>query len=554
MAEKKAFHRSKFFYILSCLSLILLITGFLFWRNYKYKLVNKKLDKLITVKSRGLYQLNYKNLIINETLGNLSAENVEMIPDSLVYQMLIDQKTAPENLFYLRIPKLTITGVKTPRALLNKEISAHIIKIENAEIEIRLNNENKEKKPGFNTKMRSDLYRLLLGKLTSIKADSLILENANLTLVDIKSKAVRCKAEGLSLRFSGVAIDSLIQNDSSEVFFSRNLAVHLNQLELPVKNKLYSFRVDGLDFNTQTNHLHTDQIKWKPLLSETDFAKANNYAIDRLDIRIGNLDIWKIRLQALITMQLTADSIQLSDASFRIFRDNSFKHDSVDRTHNYPQEAIMRLPFSIYVSKIIVKEGYIEYKEKNDISDSSGKVTFFNVQAVFKNVTNMLSYIKLNNQMSLLFNASFLNETVFNANIKMRLNDWNGNFQLDARMGEIKTVSLNPLLKPIALAEFDKGKISGLRFHLDATNIYGKGRLDITYNDLGLKLLKKNENKNKYKTKLLPTLAAGLELKDSNPQNGKTRTGNVVYNRDIHRSIFNMMWKTLFACIKQVAL
>ncbi len=138
MAEKRVFHKSKAFYIISIACLLLITAGFLFWRNYKYKLVNEKLDNLVTVKSNGLYQLNYKNLIIDEVLGNISAENVEMIPDSLVYQTLIEQKTAPENLFYIRIPKLTITGVKTPRALLNKEISAHIIKIENAEIEIRL--------------------------------------------------------------------------------------------------------------------------------------------------------------------------------------------------------------------------------------------------------------------------------------------------------------------------------------------------------------------------------------------------------------------------------
>ena len=554
MAEKKAFHRSKVFYIVSCLSLIFLTAGFLFWRNYKYKLVNKKLDKLITVKSKGLYQFNYKNLVIDEALGNISAENVEMIPDSLVYQTLIDQKTAPENLFYLRIPKLIITGVKTPKALLNKEISAHTIKIENAEIEIRLSNGNNKRQSGFNMNMRSDLYRLLLGKLKSIKADSIILENATLTLIDLKSKAIRCRADGFSLRFSGVAIDSLTQNDSSRVLFSKDLVIHCNQLELPFKDRVYKLLINGLDFNTQTNHLHTDQIKWKPLLSETDFARANKYAKDRLDIRIGSLDIWQINLPALSSHQVIANTVQISDASFRIFRDKSFKHDSVDRTHDYPQEAIMRLPIPIYVHKILVKGSYVEYKEKNDKSDSSGKVAFFNVQAEFNNVTNMLPYIKLNNQMSLHFSASFLNDAAFNVNIRMRLNDRNGIFKLDASLGEIKAVSLNPLLKPIALAELDKGEISGLRFHLDATNIYGRGRLDIIYNNVTLKLLKKDDDKNKYKTKFLPTLAAGLVLKDSNPLNGKTRMGNAQYTRDVQRSIFNMMWKSLFTCIKQVAM
>ncbi len=166
MAEKKAFHKSKRFYIISAILLILFFAGFLFWRNYKYKLVDKKLDNLISVKSKGLYQLNYKNLVINEELGNLSAEDVEMIPDSEVYQNMTDHKTAPKNLFFIRIPKLTVTGVITPKVLLSKEISAHIIRIENANIEIRLSSEKKETQPGLN---RGRAIRFISGDTWKIK-------------------------------------------------------------------------------------------------------------------------------------------------------------------------------------------------------------------------------------------------------------------------------------------------------------------------------------------------------------------------------------------------
>src|SRR5450631_4412344 len=125
MAEKRAFHKSRTFLFASGIVLIILTAGFFIWRNYKYKLVNKKLDTLVTAKSKGLYEVNYHNLVIDEVQGNMSAENIELIPDSQVYQNLVRQKEAPENLFFIRIPKLLISGVKTPKALLNKEISAH---------------------------------------------------------------------------------------------------------------------------------------------------------------------------------------------------------------------------------------------------------------------------------------------------------------------------------------------------------------------------------------------------------------------------------------------
>src|SRR5260221_5300483 len=111
---------------------------------------------------------------------------------------------------------------------------------------------------------------------------------------------------------------------------------------------------------------------------------------------------------------------------------------------------------------------------------------------------------------------------------------------------------INELLKPMALAELDKGKINRLQYHLDATNTQGRGKLLLYYENLSIRLLKKDDQKNKYKTKTLPTLAAGLVVKDSNPQHGKTRLADVNYTRDIHRSIFNLMWKSLFTAIKQV--
>jgi hypothetical protein len=380
---------------------------------------------------------------------------VEILPDSLVYKTLQDQKTAPENLFFISIPKLIITGVKTPKALLNREISGHIMKIENAHIEIRLSKGKKEEQPYFREFMNNDMYRQLLGNLKSIRADSVILENASLSILDKESKTIRCKAGGLSFRFSGIAIDSLNQNDSSRILFSKDLAIHCTDLVLPFGGKAYNLEISGIDFNSRTESFHTGRIKLKPRLSETDFAKSHKYSIDRFDFTIGSLDIRHISRPAFLRQELVADTFQINEASFRTFRDLSYPYDSVDRTHGYPQEAIMLLPIQVYIKKLLVKDSYIEYKEKNDKSDSSGKVAFFHVQAGFDNVTNMPPLISQNNLMRLNFKASFLDESPFSANIRMRLNNREGVFDMDAELGEMNATSLNPLLKPIALAELD---------------------------------------------------------------------------------------------------
>jgi hypothetical protein len=156
--------------------------------------------------------------------------------------------------------------------------------------------------------------------------------------------------------------------------------------------------------------------------------------------------------------------------------------------------------------------------------------------------------------MSLDFRSSFLNETPFTAIIKMHLNDPDGHFTLDASLQPLDAVLLNPLLKPMGLVEMDRGKIEGMQYHLDATDTRGLGKLILIYEDAKIKLLKKNNDKNKYQTKVIPTLAAGFVLKDSNPKNGNIRIGKVDYKRDTYRSIFNMMWRSMFAAIKKVVM
>jgi hypothetical protein len=554
MTFKKFFPGSKKIYIIAGVLLVILSITIPIWRTFKYRLVNKKLNKLVTGKSGGLYQINYHHLLIDEALGNISAENIEILPDSEVYQSMEKTSTAPETLFYIRIPFLQITGVKTPKALLNKEIEAHVIHIVNAEIEFRIGKSGSSKKPDITSYLDGTAYRQLLGKLHAIRTDSIVLENARVTLADRKSKTVWCIATGLSIRFAGTSIDSVSKDDNTRILFSSEMEIHCNQVALPFKSKMYDLQISGLDYKTVSARLHTDEIKLKSRLSESAFASAHKFAKDRIDLVIGSLDLLNISRPEILNQRLIADSLQINAASIHIFRDKSYKHDSVNRTHDFPQEAIMKLPFEAMIKNVLMNDCYIEYKEKNEKSDSSGKLAFFRTYAKLENVTNIPESIARNKYMLLHFRSSFLNTTSFNAVIKMRLNDNMGHFTLDAHLGPIKANALNPLLKPMALAELEHGKINGFVYHFDATNTYGNGQLTFLYEDLSVKLLKKDNDKNKYKTKILPTLAAGLVIKSSNPQNNITRFGNVDYTRDTTRSIFNFMWKSLFSGIKQTVL
>jgi hypothetical protein len=175
------------------------------------------------------------------------------------------------------------------------------------------------------------------------------------------------------------------------------------------------------------------------------------------------------------------------------------------------------------------------------------------VHAVFSNVTNISESIRKNNKMLLDFRARFLNKAGFHAELALVLNNPEGKFRLDANLGPMNATFLNPMTEPLGLAKVDRGQIQGLTYHLDADKIHGVGKLTFLYSDIKVILLKKNEAQNKYKTRVLPTLAAGFLVKDSNPAKGETRVSRVDFSRDRHRSIFHLMWKSMFTAVKETA-
>ncbi|MFI5124267.1 MAG: hypothetical protein ACHQDF_03015 [Chitinophagales bacterium] len=550
MTEKKTSRRTPLFYIISALVIISILIAIIFWQKIKYHLVNRQLNSAITGKSEGLYQISYKNLVIDEVAGNISVEDVHLSTDSTIYKELSKQENSALTRIDIRIPKLIITGVKTPKALLNKEMEAHSINIQSAVIE--LSPQKQDDKPS-KSKLATEIYRQVLSKLQSVKADSLILQEITFIIKDPESGQTKFKGSGFSCSLSDILIDSLHQNDSSRVFFAKEIAVSCSDLSLNSKDKKYKYVFSGLEYRSDRNQLKAAKIMIEPQLSEAAFANAYKYSKDRYHFIIENLDIRNINRYALFSQRLIADSMILDNSSFKIFRDISNPHDSIDRTQKYPQQSLMKLPLPVNIHTVVFARSFIEYKEKNAKSDSSGKVQFYAVHAVLSNLTNIPEFIGKNNKMKLNFQSRFLNQAPFHAELIMMLKDPSGRFTLDAKLGGMNTAFLNPMIQPIALARIDKGKIQSLSYHLDADDLHAVGKLTFLYSNLKVVLLQKDEDQNKYKTKILPTLAAGLMLKNSNPSRGEIRISRVDYKRDKYRSMFNLMWKSMFSALKETA-
>ncbi|PWT72906.1 MAG: hypothetical protein C5B59_14715 [Bacteroidetes bacterium] len=550
--EKKDKKHIKLLLILTAIFVI----GLFVWTRHKYKLAEKKIPEVVAKKSNGLYKIDYDDINIDEVGGNLHVKNIRLSVDSVVYNELKAKGKAPPVILNLLIPLLQITGIKTPKALLNKEIEGKKILIDSPSIEIWLR-QFMQDTTGYSPD--KDIYSQILGQFKNIKIDSLIVTRGSLSVRNQSGK-LSFRGDNVSLILSDLLMDSLHRSDESRILFSKNLDLLCNQIVLHSKDRKYQFLFDHLEFISQINRFNIGSVRIIPQLSEQEFAESFKYQKDRYHFIFDNVSLRNIKREALWRKQIEADSLIIGQSSFRIYRDISRPHDSISRVGKYPQQLMTDLPLPLHISIILFPHSFIEYKEKNGKSDSSGKVQFTNVSASIKNATNMHSEIAVNNICRLDFRAKFLDESPVKARLDMYLRDKKGRFSIEGVLDSMHGVELNKLIEPMALARIDKGQIDHLNFHLNGTDSQANGKLLFLYHDLQIALLKKTDEK-QLKKKGLPSLAANIMIKNSNPpdvsgsgkhhSNDPARWANVHYDRDIHRSLFHLIWKSIFTGVKQ---
>ncbi len=91
------------------------------------------------------------------------------------------------------------------------------------------------------------------------------------------------------------------------------------------------------------------------------------------------------------------------------------------------------------------------------------------------------------------------------------------------------------------------GTITSLTSTLDGNNTKASGKVVLQYQNLHIRILKKDEGEpgGFRKKTIISKLANAFVIKDNNPSPGnEVRKEDAFFKRDIHGSFFNLIWKT----------
>ncbi|MEO6812924.1 MAG: hypothetical protein ABI172_03290 [Ginsengibacter sp.] len=439
---------------------------------------------------------------------------------------------------------LQLTGVNTNEIVKNKNLDVDTVLCKNitlyqAPVE-KSKSAKKGKMPASDSSGFMKVYSVNLNHLQFDKVSFVPFAKSNYSVGNI------------SLKINGVKADRIVDLELHPMKYSKEVEVAVSKFSINSKDKMYHFYFSGIVLNSLQKQLKISTFSINPFLSEAKFADKAHFQKDRYDIKMGGISLRGITMEDLLDNKIVASELVVNSVTTKIYHDLTKPIEKKSKIGNYPSQILKKINLPINISKATLENAYIEYKEREKISDSTGVVNFSNSKLILTNITNIPSAIKANNALNISFETKALNAISLKGNFKFLLNSDEGNFYANASVAAFDAKLLNQISVPMALIKVNTGKINSIDFHFTGNNTSAEGDFEMQYENLKVDVLKRDKkNNNRIKKKGLLSLVANIIVKNSNPGKGNLRKVKPSFDRDIYKSFFNLLWKMIFTGMKE---
>lgn len=322
-------------------------------------------------------------------------------------------------------------------------------------------------------------------------------------------------------------------------------------LSIETKDHQYKISLGNFKIDKSASTVNVSKILFTPLLSEAQFVKKQFVQKDQFNFVINDVRMSGVDVELLINeFSLSANEVHMQPL-LKIFNDRLLPFDTASKVGKYPHQQLTKLDFPLYIKTIFIHNGNVSYRERGRKSEQIGNVFFSNIEGKISNVTNIKEKIAQSKNMVLEARTKFLGVAQMQTIWTLPLNTTNGAFTVTGSCGPFDATKLNAITEPLGLASIQKGNINKLTYGLYGTDLKATGDAVLLYDHLKIELLKSADEE--LKKKGLASFIANLFTKDQNPSNGVTRTAKINYDRDISKSFFNLIWKSIFSGAKKIA-
>ncbi|MEZ4803541.1 MAG: hypothetical protein R2797_12285 [Gelidibacter sp.] len=459
-------------------------------------------------------KLKYDTLDTNILAGNVSLQN----PDIISYG-----KTTDSINLKLKMQSLKIEGFSLWKYFFDNHIDIEKIIFSQPQIEYYHNDaiEAKSYRPSQIENLKQEI---------SVK-DSEIMD-ANFTMQNAETDSLLLKTEKLDFHLSNIKLN---KNTVKE-----KIPLHFETYNLSFSNLFY--RVNAYDnLEVKNSNISNENITFNQLKLYTKYSKQKLSRIipverDHFDLKIEKLTFGnqEFGFHKDSIFYFKSPKGEFINPVLNIYRDKLVTDD--ETVKSLYSKMLRNLNFELTLSEIMLKNAAINYSEKVKPESSAGMISFTNLNATIKNLSNTYSTPEKTN---LDIDAIFMKSTPIKVNWYFDVNNVNDQFIFKAEIGRLPAQDLNPFSEPNLKVMFE-GELLKTYFTIDGNFQNSTVDLRTNYDDFKVAVLDKD---GKGKNKFLSAFANLFIKKDTEKAEDNFREG---YKKDIERdktkSIFNFLW------------
>lgn len=501
----------------------ILITGALVWlRSYVFDKVAVNIHEQIqSLKLSGL-NIRYDTIRV-DWLSNV----IEI--DRLVFEQDSYDTTCayPE---HISIGKVRAEGLGLIRLIFKRILTLDALHLDSPRLVMRRNSQlNLDSSGQRKNEFTLEIDRLFLRAVEITYTDSAHCET-------IANATTHLAATGLTMNF---------QVDRPLTYGVKSVKLENTEITLP--SRYYTFRLRQLEWNLPGNRLRVDSAEVIPSLGRLAFGRRHGFEIDRFE---GLISSFRLDGISFSTDNPPEIRVGLAEIQFqlRVLRDKRLPF--VRKKKLLPLAQLQHLPFHLTIDSLKVTDSFVQYEEFIDLTDKPGGIFFDQLNAMLRNVSNVYdsgnatlqARARLYGQGDLSLYGTF----PFNPALRSSIAGSIRNFSLP---------KLNPILTPSTQIEVASGNMKELLFEFTYNDTRSDGEIELNYENLKLVSFKDEDKTSgdepridNLQTFIMNAFVFRKHMTDDIPE--EKRKGVVGYVRDDAKSVFNFWSKSLVSGIK----
>lgn len=535
--------------------LIIAIVAASFYLKHNWKpIVEDHLYKLVESSTDGLYTLTYEDLDFQVFFGNAKVDEVRLVPDSNVYQRLVKEEKAPDNLYKVSLKELSIEGLKWREILKNKKLNIKGISLVHPDVE--LTNTYHAYNDTISDEPKESLYDKIKHLLSSIYIERIDTDKFNFKYVKVDSaETSETTVQNIDVHIQELLLDESSETDTSRLYFAKGLEVKITDFEYPISDSLYNLKFNSLGVSTHEKTLLVENFSMKPAVDRQEIFKRKNENVTIPDIEMDTIIFEELDFKKLTeNTQLIAEALRIKGGKVDLYKDKRYPDNVESKIGESPHQKLRDLDLLVHIDNILLDSIDLSYNQMSERFFKTGRISFEQISGILSEVTNDSTKLLNNPIITADLQAKIYGRGFLKTKFGFDMLDKNGAYTYKGSLGSMQASAFNKILTPLLNIELASGNVKGLRFDMKGTDYRNTGTLNFDYDNLKVSVLNKNQKGKQKSKKVTSFLLNTILINESNPnKKGEYTVGRINYQRVPEYTFFKTLWKSLFEGIKQSA-